>query len=284
MLNVSIIIPTYNDWKRLALCLEALSQQTMPQEDFEVIVVNNNTKDSPPPLFTWSTNTVLLVESKPGSYAARNAGLKIAKADIIGFTDSDCIPDRDWIKNAVDFFAMHPSCNRVAGHIDLFYQNSERLTLAELYEKVYAFKQDFAVSKGIGVTANLFCYKTLFDTVGRFNEELMSGGDTDWSLRAQAAGSQILYGRQVIVKHPARYRMEELVKKSRRLGAFYGKSKIKSLWRLFKHAVPPFKSLLQSKELSMVDRCKVLAVRYYLNLIRSSEELKIAFGKKANRE
>jgi len=94
---VSVIIPTYRDWNRLKLCVNALKNQTYPKNRFEAIVVNNDPAD-PCPYCPLPDNFVLTTEGKPGSYAARNAGIKIAKGDILAFTDSDCIPYSDWIE------------------------------------------------------------------------------------------------------------------------------------------------------------------------------------------
>lgn len=45
---VSIIIPTYRDWERLALCISALDKQTYSKDLFEVIIVNNDAQDQAP--------------------------------------------------------------------------------------------------------------------------------------------------------------------------------------------------------------------------------------------
>src|SRR5687767_1234031 len=109
---VSIIIPTYKDWVPLTLCTDALSKQTFPKEMFEIIIVNNNPNEQTPADFRLPENGKIISEPTPGSYAARNAALKIAKGDIVGFTDSDCIPDENWIKRAVDYFNNNPECSR----------------------------------------------------------------------------------------------------------------------------------------------------------------------------
>src|SRR5690606_18431287 len=119
---VSIIIPTYKDWQRLSLCLEALSKQTFPAENFEVIVVNNDPDDVVPTFISLPETWQIVSERKSGSYAARNRGLLLAKGEILGFTDSDCLPDKDWIYNAVSIFEER-KCDRIAGDIQIFYED-----------------------------------------------------------------------------------------------------------------------------------------------------------------
>lgn len=215
---VSIIIPAYHDWQRLSLCLDALSKQTFPKEMFEVIIVNNDPNDNVPLNFSLPDGYKIIVEEKSGSYAARNTGLKVAKGEIIGFTDSDCIPDKDWIKNAVNYLMNNESCSRIGGNI-LVFNKSSKPSIVELYNNVYSFPQKWHVNKvGTSVTANLFVYKYLFDKVGYFDEKLMSMGDSRWAQQAGKAGYKLHYAENVIVRHPARS-LSELAKKERRLGA-----------------------------------------------------------------
>lgn len=282
---VTIIIPTYNDWARLSQCLYALSVQSYPANKFEIIVVNNNSNDSPPDGFTMPENCRIIVESKPGSYSARNFALKNAAGNILGFTDSDCTPDRCWIENAVRFFKANTEFTRIAGHIELYYENPDKLTLAELYEKAFAFKQDISAQEGSSVTGNMFTYKFVFDAVGGFNDTLMSGGDAEWAGRANRAGFKIAYVPDVVIKHPARRMMGQLVKKIKRIAGSIGNNRPKAIKRFTKFLfVPPVKFLLFNKTLNTQESIKVFFLRYYLNLVRGMEELKVSIGKSANRE
>ena len=213
---VSIIIPTYNDWHRLSLCLAALANQSYPKEAFEVIVINNNSKDSMPDGFSLPEGYIVITENKPGSYAARNAGIRIAKGEIIGFTDSDCLPDVDWIQNAVLHFQANKILRRIAGKIQVF-SKTPKVTTAEKYDKLYAFRQQrYVAESGTCVTANMFSYKSVFEAVGLFNEDQLSWGDLNWGTKAYKAGYPIDYADNVIVNHPARS-WRELVKKEKRL-------------------------------------------------------------------
>lgn len=289
---VSIIIPTYNDWKRLSLCIEALTRQTIPQDMFEVIIVNNDTSDPTPDDMLLSRGYKIIAEETPGSYAARNAGLRIAKGEIIGFTDSDCIPDKDWIKNAVDYFENHRACSRIAGKISIFYE-SRKPTKAELYDKLFAFNQkNYVQHSGTGVTANLFVYKHVFDAIGFFNESLMSGGDFVWGTVAQKNGFKIDYVENVIINHPARKDLKELIKKERRVGGsqamFLSSSRsVPANFLLFlKELLPHLKSakfIVNVKELSLLDKICMYFIRHSLLSIRAYEKFRVQIGKKANR-
>jgi len=240
MIKVSVIIPTYHDWKRLSYCIDALSKQTYPQDKFEVIIVNNDPEDSPPEL-SLPDNFRIISEGKSGSYAARNSGIKEAESEILAFTDSDCIPGKYWIENAVKH--MNKGAERVAGKIELFY-DKENLTFAEKYEKAFAFRQDSNASKGYSVTANFITWRYFFSEIGLFNESMFSGGDVEWNLRAKENNVSIIYAENVAVKHPARKTIKEILNKRKRVTSGLVKLKqnlgLKSLllW-LIKGIMPP---------------------------------------------
>ena len=291
---VNIIVPTYNDWARLRLCVDALAAQTYPQDWFDVTVVNNNPADSTPAGFTLPSNIKIITEARPGSYAARNAALNMAQGEIIGFTDSDCIPDKNWIKHAVEHFQKEPSCSRIAGKIAVFPKGS-KATLAEKYDRLYAFRQKNYVTKfGICVTGNLFAYKYVFDKVGLFNDSKMSFGDLDWGRAAHLAGYRIDYGENVIVNHPARD-WADLVKKEKRLaGGREGnnkktQSKLAVYTRFLKEARLQLRGEMQfiNKEgdhLNSVDKVGVLLMRSVLNYVKAYETMRLRLGKRPNRE
>lgn len=301
---ITIIIPAYKDWPRLSICLNALANQSYPKELFEIVVVNNNPDEEMPNGYSTPENCTLITESKPGSYAARNAGLKIARGEIIGFTDSDCIPDKDWIKNAVEHFTNNNVCTRIAGEVSIFFKTAEHPTKAELYDKLYALNQGRYVSIwGTGVTANLFVYKYVFDKLGFFNEKLMSGGDFYWGISARKAGYNIDYVKNVIVNHPARYSLNDLIKKEKRIGggqAFHIKRKksaskvtnilrsLKAIYNFQKELWPKlaeFKFIRNNgKDLSIIDKVYLLLLRRYLRSIRAYEKFMVQMGRRAKRE
>jgi GT2 family glycosyltransferase len=292
LMYISIIIPTYRNWDLLIKCINALDSQSFSKDKFEVVIINNDPEDTLPSDLKLPPNFIFIEEKKPGSYAARNAGLRIAKGEIIGFTDSDCIPDKDWIKNAVDYLKENPDCSRIAGNI-LVSKKATKLSVIETYNQIYAFPQEAVIkTHGGSMTANLFTYRSVFDKVGLFNENLMSYGDLDWGSLATKAGYRIDYVEDVIVYHPPRT-FRELVIKEQRLGGgaihFYKKHRsnwmnvLKFVYKLRPRTGALRNILSSSKRYTIRDIIAIPLLRYYLHVKRNFETLRVQFGKKPNR-
>lgn len=278
---VSVIIPTYYDWDRLGLCLRALENQSYGTDGFEIIIVNNAPSDSKPNGFQLPTNAKIITEEKPGSYAARNAAIKVGKGSVLAFTDSDCIPHEDWISNAVE--EIRDGRERLAGHVELFYR-SNRLGLVEIYEKEFAFDQKKYAERGTSVTANMITKAESFRKVGLFNDSLYSGGDLQWGLKAQSNGISIHYAENVIVKHPARHHLQAVIEKRKRVagGEFkMGKINESYISLIIRGLLPPFRRLLRvakSKRLSFHEKLLLMGLLYFLKLNTSMYKLLLKLG------
>ena len=226
---VSVIIPLFNDWLRLELCLEALANQSYPSEKIEIIVVDNGSRDPGLAVKEKHPQVIWEVENKKSSYAARNKGLSVARGTIIAFTDSDCIPSAEWIKKGVSRLLDDPNCGIVAGHIEVFCKDLNHPTAVELYEYLFAFPQEmYANDSHFAATANAFTRRSVVDQVGGFDSSLQSSGDLEWGRRVYAQGLTVMYDRDALVKHPARYSLSELYRKTTRVARaethFYDKT------------------------------------------------------------
>ena len=276
--KVSVIVPTYHDWERLRLCVNAISQQRLSQEGYEVIVVNNDPQDEPPEDFELPTNAVMIREGRPGSYAARNAALQRAQGEVIAFTDSDCIPRPDWLSSGLGY--LQEGVDRVAGRVELFFQ-SDQLTWAEVYEKAFSFRQHKSVADGLSVTANLFTWRAVLDEVGHFDDRLMSGGDIEWNRRATAMRKSIAFGPRAIVLHPARAKISELVGKRKRVAGGMHQIHGLRLSDIVKGLIPPVKTipgLVSDRQLSVFERLIAFLIYYYLKIYRVYALIKLRVG------
>jgi len=289
---VSIIIPTYHDWQRLSICIHALSNQSYPKSLFEVIIINNDPLDLPPEEYYLSENCALIPEEKPGSYAARNTGVYMAKGEIIGFTDSDCMPDMNWIKSAVDCFQTNKEISRIAGNIEFIF-SGKNLTPAEVYEKVFSFRQFDDANSGTSVTANMFTLKKVFSEVGLFHDGMFSGGDIEWGLRANEKGFKIIYSKNTIVKHPAR-KLSVLLKRAKRIsgGKYQLSSRKTNLLKYpffaFAYELKPsfrkWRNQISSiPGLTNYQKVQAFFIRYLIKVVSAYEKLKIHNGEPLRR-
>ncbi len=204
--GASVIIPFYGDLNGLKTTLTAVRTQTWPRSDCEVLVINNGRASDVEPLRSEFPECHWLHEPQMGSYAARNRGLAHACGEIIAFTDSDCIPDPDWLEKGIK--ALKSSDSTIIGGQVLYIDPNDRSL--NIYEKIeeecfLLGKQKYLIDKfNVAATANLFTYKATFDRVGRFNPELRSFGDGDWTSRAVARGEKLKFAADAIVRHPRR--------------------------------------------------------------------------------
>lgn len=238
---VSVIIPVFNDVDGLKLCLAALAEQTYGQSNYEVIVVDNGSEEPELVRSVVEPAGVFTQEPQPGSYAARNKGVALAKGEIVAFTDADCIPAADWIEKGVQRLLSVPNCGLVAGNIEIFPRDAQSPTAVELFEMATAFPQEHHLNTlKYGATANLFTFASVLAQVGPFNQTLKSGGDLDWGRRVYAQGYQQIYGADVQVAHPARRSFQQMRQKSVRLAGGHYDLLSRNLYHFFYPGTLPY--------------------------------------------
>jgi glycosyltransferase involved in cell wall biosynthesis len=304
MIRVSVIIPVYNDRERLKLCLDALSQQTLQREEYEVIVVDNL---SDPPLddaVEPYEGCHYLRETTPGSYIARNTGIEQAKGDIFAFTDSDCIPVPEWLERGIAALTEHAPDGSIGGGIELFPADPDHPTSVELYEIVFGLNQLTNVNNfNFAATANMFTMRSTIEAVGPFDVELKSGGDMNWGHRVHAAGRPVVYAADALIRHPARDRLKQILTQARRhaggrhdLGkqrqgdATKRQSKaLGKLGALWRKLCPPFKRLgiarrmLKERGYGLFPWLRVCAVVLTVQYVHIFEHARLALGGKAEK-
>ena len=100
-MNLSIVICTWNNSKRLKITLESISQCVIPKDlDWEIVIVNNNcTDDTNLIVQDYLDKLPLKYVKEPilGLSCARNRGLSVADGELILFTDDDVKVSKEWI-------------------------------------------------------------------------------------------------------------------------------------------------------------------------------------------
>jgi glycosyltransferase involved in cell wall biosynthesis len=280
---VSVIVPVYNDAERLRLCLRALEQQTYPQRLYEIVVVDNGSDESIDPSVARAGRVRLCSEARPGSYAARNRGLSLARGEVIAFTDADCIPARDWIERGVARLSSSPACGLVAGRVEVFAEDRGSATAVELYEMVtYLQQKKHVEQERFGATANLFTLRSVLERVGTFNDAMMSGGDVEWGHRVSALGYEMLYAEDALVSHPARRTFRQLRRKVARIvggsHSLRGSSSRSLLASFLPPVRYPFAIWRDPKLKSPREKGKAVGVALFVRYVQAWEKLRLALG------
>jgi GT2 family glycosyltransferase len=210
----------------------------------------------------------------------------MAKGSLFAFTDSDCIPDRNWLQTAIKIMTKSPDIMLIAGKIILFPKLMQAPTSVELFDAAFALNQEYAVRKKRAYTANLIIRKKVFDDIGLFFSETISGGDVEFTNRATARGYKLVYAPEMIVNHPARRTYGEYRRKIRRIveGGYKLKDENPDFCRTFtvpsiiKGFITPFRSSFyllggkRCKKLGIFAKSRIIVVlfhnKYYMQYVR----------------
>lgn len=114
---ISIIVPVYNVEDYLPTCLDSLLRQGIENERYEVILINDGSKDGSGTIckdyVARHANFFLLNQENQGVAAARNHGLGFAHGEYVIFVDSDDFLADNGLKRLVDVLKSHPGIDLV---------------------------------------------------------------------------------------------------------------------------------------------------------------------------
>ena len=113
---ISVVIPAFNEGEGIEACLKSVCDQTLARDQYEVIVVDGNSKDNTREIAAKYADKVFIQTSKKVG-GARNDGVMEAKYDWIVTADADCFFPRTWLETIVNDFKNHPEASTFYGPI-----------------------------------------------------------------------------------------------------------------------------------------------------------------------
>ena len=216
MSRATVIIPHLHQWDHLVRCLQSLARQTAGRDTFDVIVVDNGSKDFDSRhqgIVDRFPGTRFLQELTPGPGPARNLGVSAAGTDMILCIDADCVADENWVAQGIAALQTSGPGTIHGGDVLIGMANPDKPTAMEAYEAIFAFRQKLYIEKKhFSGTGNLAFWKSDFARIGPF-AGIGLAEDFDWGQRAHALGLAIRFVPGMIVYHPARDDMAALEKK-----------------------------------------------------------------------
>lgn len=200
MIEVSVVVPTYNRLETLAEVLPTLLAQDLPPERYEVLIADSNSTDGTAEFLRDLGERHPNVRHLPAAYggraAARNAGIRAAAGEIVLFNDADILA-------SPDLLSCHLTHHRARRDVAVVGLEVQVRDLAD-----YAFKRDHPAARGslhpptrkrlswlYFLTGNASVRRDDLLRVGCFDESFTGYGHEDLELgfRLQTAGIEILY-------------------------------------------------------------------------------------------
>ncbi len=208
--RVCVIIPAYNEEDVIDDCLAALDRQTL--SNFEVFVIDDASTDRTREIILRysqknPTRFRLFEFGKVGPGKARNLAALETKAELLAFTDADCIPSPDWLSELVKAFDLEAIGSAGGPHLappqsNDFQRSVERfLKLASPLTDFYKQGSNQVRPTSHNPLCNVAYRRDLFNRLGGFREDLFPGEDVEMDLRVKKAGFKIMYVPHALVFH-----------------------------------------------------------------------------------
>jgi len=187
MLKVSVVVPVHNVEKYLPSCMESLKAQTL--DDMEIILVENASTDNSPAMcdeYGKKYDNVKVLHLDFGDLSnARNEGIKVARAEYVGFVDSDDTVEPQMFQDMYDVAEKHKVDMVVCGFLKRYEYRSDRLSYSDTGFRVCSSEEMLQMNfmDQIPQSAwSMLCRKTLFDAIDfpvkRYYEDMA----TTWKL------------------------------------------------------------------------------------------------------
>lgn len=187
---ISVVLPAYNEEKEITRCLASLARQKTNRE-FEIIVVDNASTDTTKEVaarFLTQIPLTIISEPRKGRGAARAAGFKAARGEIILSTDADTVVPPDWIEKLTTGL-LAGGAVAVAGSTTV--HGCGRFTTAVFNRVVQPFSTRFyrLLFGHYWLSGfNFAIYRDVYLKAGGFNAKLTAMEDTDLGFRVKKIG------------------------------------------------------------------------------------------------
>jgi glycosyltransferase involved in cell wall biosynthesis len=177
-MKISAIIPTYNRSQFILDAIKSIQNQSFQVD--EIIIIDDGSNDETKSLLQ-SLHVTYIFQANNGVSSARNRGIQEAKNEWIAFLDSDDTWEKDKIQAHINFHKNNPFF--LASFTDeIWIKNDKEVKLKRHQKKEQPTFLNSLRNCKIG-TSTFFAHKSIFETVGYFDESLVACEDYDLWLR-----------------------------------------------------------------------------------------------------
>ncbi len=213
-MKLSVIVATYNRKHELKELFESLTNQTLPPEQFEVVIVDDGSTDGTEQIVhEIRSNSPFTIQyhyqENKGPGHARTLGMQKANGDVFIFIDSDCIAPPHYLETITDTFKN--------GSIDAFGGPDRSAEAFSAWDKAVNYTMtSFLTTGGIRGSSgkklaryyprsfNMGLRREVFDKIGGFGSIYHYGEDIEFSHRIIKSGARVVYLEDAYVYHKRR--------------------------------------------------------------------------------
>lgn len=207
--SISVVIPNYNKASTIGLCLEAAFSSKY--ENFEVIVVDDKSKDNSVEIIKGFPCKLICLESHSGTSKARNIGAQNSTGEFIFFTDADCLLQPDTLSIVNRTLMPLPRHSPPGG------KRGEGVVLGGTYTRIPYDRDFFSIFQSVLVHYSetkkpenpdyiaahaMIIHKNTFSKSGGFPEDFMPIlEDVEFTHRLKRSGSRLVMSPEIQVQH-----------------------------------------------------------------------------------
>lgn len=205
-LTFSIVIPTFNRPRRLRGCLRSLARLSYPNDQFEVIIVDDGSPevlDAVVAPFQKRMQIKLFRQENAGPGRARNTGAHEAHGRWLAFTDDDCRPDPAWLSQLGNIFERNPDCLVGGKTINLLPRNAYSSTSQLIVDMAYDFFNADPTAARFFASNNMAVPRERFLELGGFHTGFFQHASEDRELcdRWRHLGNPLRYASEAVIRH-----------------------------------------------------------------------------------
>ncbi len=214
MVRISLVIPMYNALDTLPRLLASIEAQTLPRDQYEVIIVDDGSTDGSGEIVRRHSDIRLLSQQNRGPAAARNLGTRAATGVVIAYTDADCVLKPDWLAKHIELHERHPGIDGLSGSVapatELPYGS---VVLADhlcswfnVHDRLPEREPEHLPSLMMSVK------RRMFDAGIWWTERRITGEDVDFCKRMVQCGMKLRYFPTPVLQHVDRSGFREFLR------------------------------------------------------------------------
>lgn len=219
-LRISAVICTYRHPDMLRAAIKSLLTQTLPAEEYEIIVIDNNSQDQTADVVkelaeTTSHSVRYIFESRQGLSYARNTGIQAARGEIIAFLDDDAEAEPGWLAAHLEVYDRIPEVWAVGGKVlpklevelPVWLEDTNtmlaNLSILEWGEETRPLRQtEYIIGANCSFRKQVFAEIGLFAAdLGRKGSSMLCAEESEIQEHIRDYGKLVFYAPRAVVHH-----------------------------------------------------------------------------------